>query len=417
MSKLTRIMLDRSVTKKIGVYHGVQDIKTLDENLNLKSLLINDVINEEMNSLIKEAYKISCSTEKVQEMTIANLKNLECMITQESKGLDGLEAFFTYIEKDEWMAAEPTEEEELDPKATYLMLVPGFEGHHEVFTTLCERLKVQAVAFQYGPELINANVSEMAANIKKFMNKRIQLKSKFYLLGYSFGVNVALELAALFEKEGHLCARSRSILSSYKPVFILFFSTPTGHIGVVYCLDSSPDALRAQLDAYVGHLSDAQLQNNLVEHMYKLMNGQDSAGLMLKLEQINSWEEKIELCVNKLRGIVNFSHQYKRCILQGAYTRIMLAKEYQPNFKLQSDLVLIRCIPHPKIKNLADDYGLSKYTTKLVQVFNIEADHTSALYDCRVTSIVNRLLDPKLLEAFKNKNLCFSYVADRTRGL
>lgn len=47
------------------------------------------------------------------------------------------------------------------------MLVPGFEGHHEVFTSVCERLKVQAVAIQYGPEHINANVSEMAANIKK----------------------------------------------------------------------------------------------------------------------------------------------------------------------------------------------------------------------------------------------------------
>lgn len=36
----------------------------------------------------------------------------------------------------------------------------------------------------------------------QFMKNRFELKSKFYLLGYSFGINVALELAALFEKEG-----------------------------------------------------------------------------------------------------------------------------------------------------------------------------------------------------------------------
>lgn len=47
------------------------------------------------------------------------------------------------------------------------MLVPGFEGHHEVFTTVSERLKVQAVAFQYGPGHTNADVPEMAAKIMK----------------------------------------------------------------------------------------------------------------------------------------------------------------------------------------------------------------------------------------------------------
>lgn len=36
----------------------------------------------------------------------------------------------------------------------------------------------------------------------QFVKARFELKSKFYLLGYSFGVNVALELAALLEKEG-----------------------------------------------------------------------------------------------------------------------------------------------------------------------------------------------------------------------
>lgn len=35
------------------------------------------------------------------------------------------------------------------------------------------------------------------------MKTKFESKSKFYLLGYSFGVNVALELANLLEKEGN----------------------------------------------------------------------------------------------------------------------------------------------------------------------------------------------------------------------
>lgn len=36
------------------------------------------------------------------------------------------------------------------------------------------------------------------------IKSKFELKSKFYLLGYSFGVNVALELAAILEKEGNV---------------------------------------------------------------------------------------------------------------------------------------------------------------------------------------------------------------------
>lgn len=142
------------------------------------------------------------------------------------------------------------------------------------------------------------------------------------------------------------------------------------------------------------------------------MNGQDSEGLLQKLEQTDSWQGKVELCINGLKGIVHYSHQYIRCVVEGAYRRIMLAKEYEPDFKLQSELVLIKGTPHPKMVGLENDYGLSKYTMKPVQVYDIEAEHSSAPYDCRVTNIVNRVLEPKLLEEFKTKNLCWSYVTN-----
>ncbi|KOB76788.1 Uncharacterized protein OBRU01_05233 [Operophtera brumata] len=337
-----------------------------------------------MYEIIKEACQINYPVDK----TMASHKISDIMSSHETtKANDGLGAFFTYIDKDELLAAEPMvamattfsnikDEEELDQKATYLMLVPGFEGHHEVLSKTCERLKVQAMTFQYGPELINADIPEMAASMLKFMKNRVELKSKFYILGYSFG-----------------------------------------HIGVVYCLDSSPEALRAQLDAYLGHLTDAQLQNELVEHMYRLMNGQDSNELIQQLGKTDSWEEKIELCVNKLRGKVNYSHQYKSCIIQGAYRRIMLAREYEPDFKLESEIVLMRGVPHPKMKKQADDYGLSKYSMKPVHVFEIEADHRLAPHDSRVSNIVNRFLEPKLLEAYKKQNLCFSYLDDTSKAL
>uniref|UniRef100_A0A2A4JUJ4 oleoyl-[acyl-carrier-protein] hydrolase n=1 Tax=Heliothis virescens TaxID=7102 RepID=A0A2A4JUJ4_HELVI len=195
------------------------------------------------------------------------------------------------------------------------------------------------------------------------MKKKFQPKSNFYILGYSFGINVALELAGLLEKEGCL--------------------------GTVYCLDSSPDALRVQLDAYLGPLTDNQLQNSIVEHMYRLMTGTDSEELKNDLKNLDSWSEKRRI-----------------------ERRIMEAKHYEPKFKLQSELVLIKGIPHPKAKPLPEDYNLSKYTTKPVKVIQIESDHATAPYDSRVSNIVNKFLDSDLLSKFEKEVLCDSYLVE-----
>lgn len=189
----------------------------------------------------------------------------------------------------------------------------------------------------------------------------------------------------------------------------------SGHVGVVYCLDSSPAALRAQLDAILGSPTDAQLQNAIIKHMYKLMSGRHSTDLEQELETKDNWTDKVELCINKLRGLAKYSNQYKRCLLNSAYNRIVLAREYEPDFELESELVLIKGIPHKDMAELADDFGLSKYTKKPVKVFDIESDHASAPQDCRLPNIVNKFLEPQLIEEFKTRNLCWTYFADATK--
>lgn len=180
----------------------------------------------------------------------------------------------------------------------------------------------------------------------------------------------------------------------------------------MYCLDSSPDALRVQLDAYVGNLTEVQLQNALVEHMYKLMSGQESEELKNDLGKLEQWSDKVKACVNRLRGLVKYSHQYQKSILETAYKRLQLVREYNPNFKLESELVLMRGIPHPNAKGLPEDYNLSKYTKQPVRIFDLKSDHAIAPFDCRVSNIVNSLLDTSILEEFKNKNLCETYLSN-----
>lgn len=145
------------------------------------------------------------------------------------------------------------------------------------------------------------------------------------------------------------------------------------------------------------------------------MIGKDSEELKKELRGLHDWVEKKEAFVQKLRGLAHYSHQYKRSLLQSAYGRIMMAKEYEPKIKLESKIVLIKGIPHPKARKLPEDYNLSKFSNQAVKIFNIEADHALVPNDSRVTNLVNRLLDPQILEEFKNKNLCEIYFADPSK--
>ncbi|CAH0677167.1 unnamed protein product [Chilo suppressalis] len=387
---------DSDFLEKIEKILGIKNINNLPKHFTLEDLSANHYNIEEIIGVIKNAHNISYPLEKAKKLKIGELIKLKEYSMKKSDG--GLNAFFTFIDNDECLAAEPMVmmqtkiageiqiEDQIDTKPEYLMLIPGFEGHYQIFESVCERLKIQAAVFQLGPDLANDTIQEMASNILKFMKKQFELKSNFYLLGYSFGVNVALELTALLEKEGH--------------------------IGKVFCLDSSPEMLRVQLSAYVGSLSETELQNAIVEHMYKLMAGKESIELKEDLQKIEDWPTKVDTCVNRLRGLVNYSHQYKKSLLNGAYNKITLAREYEPNFKLKSELILMKGTPHPNAEKLEDDYGLSKYSYQNVKVFNIEADHALAPHDSRVSNFINGLLDTNVIEEFKKKSLCEVYYAD-----
>ncbi|XP_049875291.1 fatty acid synthase-like [Pectinophora gossypiella] len=383
--------------EKVSRCLGVKNIIEIDETLTVNNFITSDVNIEELKSIIKDTYKIEFSVEKLKILSIASIKSL-CETSKKINKVDsGLGAFYTFVEADEYVATDVmipmrtiidkyNETQELDEKAAHLMLIPGFEGHHQIFKPICERLKIRAITFQLGPDLITESIQDMALSILKYIKKTFVFESKFYLLGYSFGVNVALETAALLEKEGR--------------------------VGVVYCLDSSPDALKVQLEAHIGNLTDNEIQTFVIEHMFELMTGSKNDELSKELNILEEWSDKVDVCVKKLRGLVTYTTEYIKTVLESAYRRIQLARDYKPELKLESELILMKGIPHPNANTLEHDYNLSKYSTKPVKVFEIASNHATATQDCRVANIVNKLLDPKLLEEFKNKNLCETYFAD-----
>ncbi|KAJ2951603.1 hypothetical protein O0L34_g13759 [Tuta absoluta] len=370
----------------------IASLENIELRLTVNDLVSNDTQLEDIKHLIKHYCNKDYDVEKLKVLSISSFKNIVNERRKENNFLNSkLGTFYKFIERDEYLATDtmiPMETfikikpNELDETATHLLLIPGFEGHHNIFKQLCETLKVRAVTFQLGPDdNVTESIRDIAFSILKIIQKSFVFKSKFYLFGYSFGVNVALEVADLLEKEGY--------------------------VGLVYCLDSSPDALRVQLDAHIGNETDSQLQNSLIEHFYQLVSGKTSAELNKTISTVENWTDKVDIYVEKLKNIAGQTHQYLRDTLETAYRRIKLAKNYNPTFRLESEVILLKGLPNANSGNLDSDYGLSKYTKKPVKVINIASDHASAPQDCRIPNIINQFIDPELLENYNN--VCYTY--------
>ncbi|KAJ0175960.1 hypothetical protein K1T71_008134 [Dendrolimus kikuchii] len=348
---------------------SVTDSSNVNTSVPLNNFQLTNVQLEEIKSIVREYADIDYPMSALKRMSLASI--LESTKKKDKKVVSsidsGITAFYKYICDDDYDASEPIvtmatklvptieREEFLDPEDTYLLMIPGFDGHSHIFRNLAEKLNLKALTLQLPPDYKNDSVETIAKNIYKYLKDRIKINSKFYILGYSFGVLVALELAYILEKEGNL--------------------------GVVYCLDSSPKALRAQLDAYLGKLGKYELQNTIVMHFHRLLLKENSDEFKEMLRNTEDWQSKIRLFTMQAKQKLTISHEYLGCCLDSFYRRILLAYDYKPNFKLDSELVLIKGVPHPEAITLNEDYGLSDYTSLPVQVFDIKSDHALASYD------------------------------------
>lgn len=192
-------------------------------------------------------------------------------------------------------------------------------------------------------------------------------------------------------------------------ILVLRFS---GHLGIVFCLDSSPASVPLHLDAYLGKLTEIELQNLIITEIFEIMTRKSSEVLYEELQKHETWAKKVEVGLKNLKQYIKYSRDYQKAILDSTYKRITLSRDYDPNLKLKSEIVLMRSISHPRAKTLSDDYNLSKYSEKPVKVFQIESDHQSAPYYSGVSNIVNKMLEPELIEKYKNMNLCDIYFED-----
>ena len=91
------------------------------------------------------------------------------------------------------------------------MVIPGFDGHHQVFRSVAERLKIKAATLQLGPDVICESIPEMAktlANVSFSSGKCLNLSIKILFL-----------MSDLFDSTSK-CTSRRSLNSTFSAIHL-----------------------------------------------------------------------------------------------------------------------------------------------------------------------------------------------------
>lgn len=159
-------------------------------------------------------------------------------------------------------------------------------------------------------------------------------------------------------------------------------------------MDGAPDFLYALLTMTISFKNDQQLQNNLLCHTIDIVapNNDVSKSLMEKLNDIESYEERVALTIKSSPVQSKYSDKFIANIAQACFDRLKAVLNFNPKAftKLQSPVILLRPKENPSFVVVEENYGLDKFTESTVTVHYLEGNHISIIENKDCANIINR---------------------------
>ncbi|XP_050353036.1 fatty acid synthase-like [Nymphalis io] len=373
------------------------NLSDINLSMTLKDLGIDVSSLDSIQACLCDYYNISRSRDNILNLTVRELIEIEKGVLSKThyEETQGMWTFFSYVDKDELQATNKMifmpsltrnaamNSQEFELSQTYLCVVPGIEGHYKRFQKICERLKLPVLLLQPGLEK-SESICETAERLVEIMPKKaMELHKRFYLLGYEYGVFIALKMAAILEEKGWT--------------------------GTVFCIGGSPNEICKTINNKLQEYdTDVALQVAVIKHIFILMTGADTKELDCVLSNSMTWQERVECCVQNLRGRVGYSNQFTRELIETTYSRVaQLRSSSAESRAIQSQLVSMRS---KSPDDHETDSSLQCYSKNPVIEYDLNVPFSYLTKDPQCAAIINRHLDKDILKEFENTNLCETYL-------
>lgn len=257
-----------------------------------------------------------------------------------------------------------------------VLIIPGIEGvagstWHSVAAQLnLPTFVLQLANTRHEQSITNITNSLIDAVKTQVFNK----KEFFYLVGYSFGSFVTIELARRLEEAGM-----------------------NGH---VLLIDGAPNFLKQLSYGHIGsEVTDESIQYMLVVAIVKNIFPEESPeDLLADLIKCPTWQDKVDyLVLYGKKAESEYTEQYLRNMMEALYNRLKIVFNYDTDniTKIKSPITLVRPT-EVAVVDIDEDYELCRYTEGPINLKFVEGNHTSMLDHPKLPVIINEA-DPNLI--------------------
>lgn len=196
-------------------------------------------------------------------------------------------------------------------------------------------------------------------------------REHFYVVGYSFGAMIALEITKMLEKQGK---RGSLVLIDGAPLFLK----------------------KLVVDQMPTTDTDEAVQSVLLSGILRVVFPEEKVDVLTIMKENPTWEERVEKIIDLAKDQYLYTTDYLRVMANCLFYRIKMVLDFQSDFKdtIKSSITLIRPT-EISIVDVDEDYGLKKLTRGMVSVKYVDGNHLTMLENSKLVQIVNEL-DPSL---------------------
>lgn len=354
---------------------GIKDQSKIDASATLGDLGLDSLMAVEIKQILEKKYDIIYSTKEIRDLKIDLIRSFSkgggvsnnqggvSNVNQDkSKSADSeLKDLITFnLPSDLFQKLVPNQH--IDADAEPIFIIPPIEGTFVNMMTMVETLSQKIKRPLIGINWVNENdthdsVQQMASFYLKKLQESYPHLQEFDIIGYSLGSLVALEMA--IQSQGGATRIRRLLILDFSPSY-----------GRSLLLDNTESRGSTWLDIVLNYVSKSIRLGTIKfdEKITRIPNDDEDIVRLAMLVRIQS-ESKISDGV-----FIDSIDRIRR--------KIRMVKDYQPNEKLNQDVMLIRATSgFTSLTNQVTnhDYDLNKYVSGIVSVVKFDGDHKSFL--------------------------------------
>lgn len=370
---------------------GIRDLKSLSLNTTLSEMGMDSLMAVEIKQTLERDFELSLTPQDLRSLTFHKLQDfsdarkdkssefVKMMLVEDSisGGLDflirnlGDEA---NCHLDILTLQTNCDGCNLSLNTNPKIIIPGLEGvAGQAWYSLASKLKSESIVLQLYKTADMTLIEIIVDYIIERLHTFIKPQGKFYIVAYSFGTFVALEMVKRFEK--------------------------LGYNGQILLIDGAPHFLKQLTHRHFGeNLTDTNLYNILLSNIITSIFPEERAESLYQIFQsLPSIEEKFIKFKEFAKRQNVYSISYSETMMRAMANRIKIAHEWNIDQQLlRTPIILVRP-SEVAIVNMEEDYELSKVTKGKIVVKFIEGSHTTMMENPILAQIINEF-DPALEE-------------------